>query len=1431
VKDRSKKLRKIKSISPSRFDPSRTGGLRRALSQEINRRFAILKGRIVKLVVDEDSFGLAPSNHDPFALNCGGLGSGVPGPCPSGVETKYHESSIETPRLHIKVSISEDKTRAFFSARLKKEAMNWLDEAMWKDKEIGLLTLDIQHASKSVYMTRMDIEKKGAGIGPELLKAGLDHLKGLYGLTSATGYIEHSNLASQSMAKKLGAERSKLSKHGDYWTIPLNSTVVVNAFCPTGKGGGRDPSCGADVKKTVKTISKSLPSGFATAVKENLKKTLEHDSSDALTKRLRQQGHQIDDEKRLASYDRATGTLHVVKGASSSVIAHELGHVVDGPMEHLSRAHEFVAAWKKEASKLSAYATSHPAEALAEILRVGHEEGHAAVAAKVPKMLKALKSLGFKWHDIVTNAFCPTGHGGGVDPTCSPKHSAPIEVEISDGQKELVREKFSKLGLPGTPEETMPKLVAALPGSTVSITTDAGKLIVRVEHADYYCERHFIYDGDGQKHVYNSEFAVQDRDRRGLGTDIFSKQVAACSEAGFSHIETMAAGYNGGRLNGYYTWPRLGYDMSLDNFGYSKQSEALEAEARKKFPGAESILDIMKTPEGQQWWKKNGLTMTKAIFDLTPGSRSRQVLETYLEEREKRSSSQMTKNSLSTPLGRDLESDGTPAANAAWQFNPDNDKIRAFQQWMRQQLLQTLTGKTEEDLWRAYVEQGLKKGLGRAYDDVNRSRKDQAADQKQLDFYQGSAEDFVRSSFNRPVSVEKVQLLASRSFDEIQGMTSDMLTSLSRTLTDGLVQKKGPLEIARDLVKKLDISKQRAELIARTEIVRAHAEGQLIAFEAMGVQELGVAVEWSTSTDRDGNFDERVCSLCRPLEGAVFSIEESRGMIPRHPRCRCAWLPANVGEKTAGQMRTQAKIVKAVKASRRREGKKSTWKPSKPISKTRPQSQVRNAFCPTGKGGGVDPSCRPAVQHSLPFVDYKVSEKKIATDAGAREAFLKALQVQYPHGLHLYHEAPIEAEESIRKHGLLSQESAEDTNFATVGKSSEFISGGKVVVKVIIPKHLYKNVTPDMRYDPSNPAADLLREHSGVFGADVAYTGPIPKSWIALIKAVPVANRFCPTGPGGGVDPSCGLHPPVSTEVYRKLSPEDRSRITKVERERTALRKRIKEGGGTEEQIKKEAELSAEYKMLSDRARTGSASVQVKDSDTDAGPKLSHSSGITLADLKERVKGADLNIHKRGVVESAVKSAESSSAQEIRRHGMLVSETMVGFDLHIGDGKSVRVSYPPKLRQVVVDTMTALVYRDIHPTLLGATHTITFSSQKNQYDEYWAEQYGMKDLVSAATGGDGHMVVYNGGSVSAGTIAHESGHNLAHKLWGSTRPPEYSDYAKVQKQEPPVSEYGSKSPDEDFAEMAKMYTVDSLIKASRPKKYAAFEKILKAGAD
>jgi SPP1 gp7 family putative phage head morphogenesis protein len=298
----------------------------------------------------------------------------------------------------------------------------------------------------------------------------------------------------------------------------------------------------------------------------------------------------------------------------------------------------------------------------------------------------------------------------------------------------------------------------------------------------------------------------------------------------------------------------------------------------------------------------------------------------------------------------DWTGQSTTTDNAgAYAFTSDPQKIEAFQRWLKTKMSSYLTSKTEEELWEKYTIAGFKKGAGRAFDSVKKSKLKKThpeifSPQHQAsvsDFYKGTRQQFLESSFGQPVAVEKVKLLAGRAFDDLEGITSDMSTRMSRVLTDGLVQGKHPKEVGKDLADVVDITRGRAERIARTEIIRAHAEGSLLGYENMGVKELGVEVEW-TATD-----DNVVCPDCADLDGTSFSIEEAHGMLPLHPDCRCAWSPSvPAGNRLTKNLLNYLTV----------EEKFERWA----VVVNRNCDMIFNSFCPTGQGGGVDATCSPS---------------------------------------------------------------------------------------------------------------------------------------------------------------------------------------------------------------------------------------------------------------------------------------------------------------------------------------------------------------------------------------------------------------------------------------------------------------------------------------
>lgn len=83
-----------------------------------------------------------------------------------------------------------------------------------------------------------------------------------------------------------------------------------------------------------------------------------------------------------------------------------------------------------------------------------------------------------------------------------------------------------------------------------------------------------------------------------------------------------------------------------------------------------------------------------------------------------------------------------------------------------------------------------------------------------------------------------------------------------------------------------DLSQRRADVIARTEVARAHSRGALLSYEESGVVS---EVEWNAT------LDNKTSEICQRLHGKRAALgaafEDSISEPPAHPNCRSVLLP------------------------------------------------------------------------------------------------------------------------------------------------------------------------------------------------------------------------------------------------------------------------------------------------------------------------------------------------------------------------------------------------------------------------------------------------------------------------------------------------------------------------------------------------------------
>ena len=167
-------------------------------------------------------------------------------------------------------------------------------------------------------------------------------------------------------------------------------------------------------------------------------------------------------------------------------------------------------------------------------------------------------------------------------------------------------------------------------------------------------------------------------------------------------------------------------------------------------------------------------------------------------------------------------------------------------------------------------------------------------------------DEYTQDIINEVKNYDYKELLASNQYEEVIGKLSpEQISELKDVLEDGFrnglsvneiskniennvkpgdliaLDEQGRIKYKKDGTPALKISSEfRPYIIARTETVRAAAEGTLNNYEDNGIRRVRFACALS----------ERTCPTCTSLDGNIFSIKEARRLIPLHVNCRCTFI-------------------------------------------------------------------------------------------------------------------------------------------------------------------------------------------------------------------------------------------------------------------------------------------------------------------------------------------------------------------------------------------------------------------------------------------------------------------------------------------------------------------------------------------------------------
>jgi len=152
---------------------------------------------------------------------------------------------------------------------------------------------------------------------------------------------------------------------------------------------------------------------------------------------------------------------------------------------------------------------------------------------------------------------------------------------------------------------------------------------VQINHPEYDAQYLFRNDEDGGgKRVKIKSFYVKpEMQGKGVAAKVLLDQAKFLSDNGFKLLRLDAGRSKDDGENGYYSWPRLGFDKKL--------TASDKMDLPEEFQDVTTLSDLMSTDAGRKAWKEYGSTVKDLEFDLSENSRSMKVLSDYVASRKK----------------------------------------------------------------------------------------------------------------------------------------------------------------------------------------------------------------------------------------------------------------------------------------------------------------------------------------------------------------------------------------------------------------------------------------------------------------------------------------------------------------------------------------------------------------------------------------------------------------------------------------------------------------------------------------------------------------------------------------------------------------------------------------------------------------------------
>ena len=223
------------------------------------------------------------------------------------------------------------------------------------------------------------------------------------------------------------------------------------------------------------------------------------------------------------------------------------------------------------------------------------------------------------------------------------------------------------------------------------------------------------------------------------------------------------------------------------------------------------------------------------------------------------------------------------------QFLPHpGNRLAAFADWFEHTVNEQLLGM---NWWGRFLQRGYDSGLAAGGELVRESSS--ASPSRQL--------PAVYSELSRP---------------ELAGIAAALVQQVTRQAGLAGITRQKPQLIYRQVLTAIKkVGQTRIKAFVNYITVQLHNAARLEQFRAAGVEKVGIIPERLVNPrpsrflkhdhaiihdKASGDFvnvltagDERVCIICQDIsEEGPYTLDEAQGLIPAHPNCRCAFVPA-----------------------------------------------------------------------------------------------------------------------------------------------------------------------------------------------------------------------------------------------------------------------------------------------------------------------------------------------------------------------------------------------------------------------------------------------------------------------------------------------------------------------------------------------------------